>query len=234
MRVLFLLLATALAATSAAAAPNGTIVAFGDSITKGMVPTPWPDVLRQRLQAHFPKARVTIVNAGIGGNQLLGSAPYLPAGTARFARDALGPKDVRIVILLEGINDIGGFGIAQAKGGPDAAKRDLAAEIIEGYRSLIAQAHARGVKIYGGTLTPFEGTGLPGYYSATGEAVRQRVNQWIRTAGAFDAVIDFDAALRDPKNPARLRPEYDLGDHLHPSPAGEAAMAEAIDLSILE
>lgn len=234
MRALFLLLAAALAAAPAAAEPAGTIVAFGDSITKGMVPTPWPDVLRQRLQARFPNSSVTIVNAGIGGNQLLGGALNLPAGVSRFARDALGPKDVRIVILLEGINDIGGFGLAQAKGDPDSAKHDLAAEIIEGYRGLIAQAHARGVKLYGGTLTPFEGTTMPGYYSADGEAIRQRVNHWIRTAGAFDAVIDFDAALRDPKDPGRLRPDYDLGDHLHPSPAGEAAMADAIELSLLQ
>ena len=233
MRPLLLLLALALAAP-AAAAPMGTIVAFGDSITKGMVPTPWPDVLRERLHARFPMGGVSVVNAGIGGNQLLGSMPDIsgkPAGVARFARDALGPKDVRIVILLQGINDIGGLDLARAKGAPDAAQRDLAAEIVAGYRSLIAQAHARGIKLYGGTLTPFKGAG---YYSADGEAVRQKVNHWIRTAGAFDAVIDFDAALRDPKNPARLRHDYDLGDHLHPSLAGEAAMADAIDLSTLE
>ncbi len=234
MRLPFLLLAAVLLAIPAMAAPSGTIVAFGDSITKGMVPTPWPEVLRQRLQARFPKDAVTIVNAGIGGNQLLGSGPTMPAGMARFGHDALGAKDVRVVILLEGINDIGGQDMALAKGDPAAAKRDIAAEIIEGYRTLIAQAHARGVKLCGGTLTPFAGTGLPGYYSAAGEATRQRINQWIRTAGAFDAVIDFDAALRNPKDPARLRPDYDSGDHLHPNLAGEAAMAEAIDLSILQ
>jgi lysophospholipase L1-like esterase len=234
MRALLLLLAAVLTTAPAAAEPTGTIVAFGDSITKGMVRTPWPDVLRQRLQARFPKTAIRVVNAGIGGNQLLGGAPGMPAGVARFARDALGPKDVRIVILLEGINDIGGIDLAQAKDGPDAAKHDLAAEIIAGYQTLIAQAHARGVKLYGGTLTPFEGTSLKGYYSPAGETIRQKVNHWIRTAGAFDGVIDFDAALRDPKDPPRLRPDYDSGDHLHPNAAGEAAMADAIDLSRVE
>jgi lysophospholipase L1-like esterase len=234
VRVPFLLLAAILIAVPAAAEPSGTIVAFGDSITKGVVRPAWPDVLRQRLQARFPKAGFAIVNAGIGGNQLLGGVPGMPAGVARFARDALGPKDVRIVILLEGINDIGGVDLAQAKAGPDAAKRDLAAEIVAGYQALIARAHARGVKLYGGTLTPFEGTSLEGYYSPAGETIRQRVNHWIRSAGAFDAVIDFDAVLRDPKEPARLRPDCDSGDHLHPNQAGAAAMAEAIDLNLLE
>ena len=232
MKVLLALLAAGLMSVAPAmAAPSGTIVAFGDSITKGLVGNPWPAVLQKRLQARFPKAGIAVVNAGLGGEQLLDSAPDLPAGVGRFERDALGQKDVRIVILLEGINDIGHLDWALDKGAPGAAERDLPLEIIAGYRTLIAQAHAQGVRLYGGTLLPFEGSG---YYGAKGEAARQVVNRWIRTAGAFDAMVDFDAALRDPADSARLRPIYDSGDHLHPNTAGEAAMAAAIDLAALE
>jgi lysophospholipase L1-like esterase len=235
MRAAVALLAALLAAAPALAEPSGTIVAFGDSITKGLVRPLWPDVLRARLQERFPHAQFTIVNAGIGGNRLLDGVPGLMrSGVARFGDDALGPKDVRIVILLEGMNDLGGLGIARAKHQPDPPMRGGAAALIRGYTRLITAAHARGVRIYGGTLTPFKGATLPGYYSAEGEAVRQKVNRWIRTAGAFDSVIDFDAAICDPADPAQLRPDYDSGDHVHPSAAGETAMAQAIDLALLE
>jgi lysophospholipase L1-like esterase len=215
------------------AEPSGAIVAFGDSITVGR-PTPWTDALRARLHERFPRARVTVVNAGIGGNQLLHGVPVLPSGLSRFANDALGAGDVRIVILLEGINDIGALDLAHTTTEPDGAKLEGSAAIIDAYRTLIAQAHARHVRIYGGTLLPFAGTTYPGYYAPAGEAMRVAVNQWIRSAGAFDAAIDFDAALRDPANPTRLRPDYDSGDHLHPNAAGEAAMADAVNLTLLE
>ena len=233
MRLLLLLFALSVTAP-AAAAPGGTIVAFGDSITTDQHAASWPEALGERLHQRFPDAAVTIVNAGIGGDQLLWGVPVIPAGVERFAQDALGQQDVRIVIVLEGINDIGAIDLAGAGIKPDPAERKGAPAIIEGYKSLIAQAHAQGVRIYGGTLTPFAGTTFAGYYSAAGEAIRQAVNHWIRTSGAFDAVIDFDAAIRDPANPDRMRPAYDSGDHLHPSSAGEAAMAAAIDLDLLQ
>jgi lysophospholipase L1-like esterase len=134
---------------------------------------------------------------------------------------------VHWVIVLEGINDIG---IPGAFGFP--TQQVTADEIIEGYRQIIERAHARGLSIIGGTLTPFEGTVFPGYYTPEGEAKRQAVNHWIRTSGAYDAVIDFDRATRDPAHPARLLPAYDSGDHLHPNDAGYQAMANAIDLSL--
>jgi lysophospholipase L1-like esterase len=129
--------------------------------------------------------------------------------------------------VLEGINDIGipgAFGLAGEVVSAD--------DIIAGHRQLIARAHAKGLLIYGATLTPFEGTIFPGYFTPAGEAKRQAVNQWIRTSGAYDAVIDFDLATRDPASPTRLLPAYDSGDHLHPNDAGYEAMARAVDLSL--
>jgi lysophospholipase L1-like esterase len=127
------------------------------------------------------------------------------------------------MILLEGINDIGNLGRA-------GDTRTLSAEqMIWAYQQLINRAHARGIRIAGATLTPYEGAG---YASEKGEAIREAVNQWVRTSGAFDAVIDFDKAVRDPAHPKRIRPEFDPGDHLHPNDAGYRAMAESIDLSI--
>jgi|HubBroStandDraft_1064217.scaffolds.fasta_scaffold00015_103 lysophospholipase L1-like esterase len=219
-------------APMALARPGGTIVAFGDSITKGQ-PNPWPEGLEARLRQRFPGAGFTVINAGIPGNRLLhdsdGPDEPNPSALSRFAHDALDPDGVRFVILLEGINDIGWAGAPRAPA--DIVGAD---EIIAADRTLIASAHARRVKIFGGTITPFRGEGLPGYYSPAGEAMRAAVNQWIRTGGEFDAVIDFDAALRDPAHPKRLRPEFDSGDHLHPNASGEAAMAAAIDLGLFQ
>jgi lysophospholipase L1-like esterase len=144
---------------------------------------------------------------------------------ARFARDALDQPGVRDVIVLEGINDIG------LRMGPRHSDAGLtAAQVIAGYQDLIAHAHARGVRIFGATLLPYQGAG---YYSPAGEAVREAVNAWIRTSGAFDGVIDFDAVMRDPADPLRLDPAYDSGDHLHPDDAGYQAMADAINLDML-
>jgi len=201
---------------------GGTIVAFGDSITDGYrsavgADDRWPNDLARRLLAS-PSGQVhPVVDEGIAGNRVLvGSDLFGMSAEARFLRDAAGVSGARYVILLEGINDIG-------------FTRTPAAQIIAGYEHLIAAAHAAGLKIFGATLTPFQGSG---YYSAAGEAIREAVNHWIRTSGAFDGVIDFDQAVRDPADPLRLLPGYDSGDHLQPNDAGYQAMANAINLSL--
>jgi lysophospholipase L1-like esterase len=225
------LAAALLAAPAALAEPGGTIVAFGDSITKGL-PHPWPEDLEARLHERFPNAGFTVINAGIPGNRLLSGIALNPDGLSRFGRDALDRSGVKTIILLEGINDIGQSDIDHAAG---AGIPDIAPSIIAADRILIAEAHAHHVKIFGGTLTPFTGIAYPGYFSPAGEAQRQAVNRWIRGGDSgFDAIIDFDAALRDPDDPTRLRPQYDSGDHLHPSASGEAAMAAAIDLALFQ
>ena len=205
----------------------GTVVALGDSITDG-VGSPaganarWPDDLARRLDA--PDGPVlSVANEGIGGNRVLAGARCCGiSAEARFWRDALDQPGVRDIIVLEGINDIG----ASARTGTVIS----AARIIAGYRQLIAEAHARGVRIFGATLLPFRGAW---YYTAAGDATREAVNAWIRTSGAFDGVIDFDAAIRDPAGPLMMNPAYDSGDHLHPDAAGYQAMADAIDVQML-
>jgi lysophospholipase L1-like esterase len=207
------------------------IVALGDSITDGYASTVdanrrWPNLLAARLQAKRGTSDVAVVDQGISGNRVLHDFVG-PNALARFDRDVLAQSGVTWVIVLEGINDIG---IPGAFGAP--AEQVTAEQIIEGHRQLIERAHARGIAIYGATLTPFEGTIFPGYYTPEGEAKRLAVNHWIRTSGAYDAVIDFDKATRDPAQPSRLLPAYDCGDHLHPNDAGYQAMANAVDLSL--
>ena len=203
---------------------DGTVVAFGDSITDGVGSTAgadgrWPNDLARRLDA-LAGPTLSVADEGIGGNRVLTGARCCGASAeARFARDALDQPGVRDIIVLEGINDIG-FSL----GGVSAA------QVIAGYQQLIAQAHARGLRIFGATLLPFQGAG---YYTAAGEATREAVNTWIRTSGAFDGVVDFDAVMRDPADPLRLNPAYDSGDHLHPDDAGYQAMADAINLQML-
>jgi lysophospholipase L1-like esterase len=208
----------------------GTVVALGDSITDGVNSSVggndrWPDDLARRLGA-VASPTLSVADEGIGGNRLLTASRCCGASAqARFARDALDQSGVRDVIVLEGINDIG------LSVGPRHSDTGLTpARIIAGYRDLIAQAHARGVRIFGATLLPYQGAG---YYSPAGEAIREAVNAWIRTSGAFDGVIDFDAVMRDPANPLRLNPAYDSGDRLHPNDAGYQAMADAINLDML-
>ena len=200
----------------------GVLVGFGDSITDGTqsgldANRRWPDLLGARLAG--AGIRLGIVNGAIGGGRVLLDGVG-PNALARFDRDVLAQPGVRYVTVLEGINDIGAGG---SKPSPSVA------ELIAGHRQLIDRAHARGLRIYGATLLPFEGAA---YYTAEGEAKRQALNDWIRRSGAYDAVIDFDAAVRDPARPSRSRPEFDSGDHLHPSPAGYEAMANSIDLGL--
>lgn len=197
------------------------IVAFGDSITDnagcsidGATMCSWPDVLARRLSA--ARMRHVVVNQGIGGNRLVTRSTG-PNAQARFDRDVLAIPGVSHVVILEGINDIR----AAATTGVGAP------ELIDSYRQLIARAHEHGIKVIGMTVLPFGGNAR---YSDASEAVRQAVNNWIRTAGMFDAIVDLDAVVRDPANPQRLLDAYDSGDHLHPNARGEIAMGAAISL----
>ena len=218
----------------AAPPTRGTIVAFGNSITDGFQSTVnanarWPNDLARRILAGPPGQVHPVVDEGISGNRVLNDSVCFGVNAqARFFRDAAGRAGARYVILLEGINDIG---FSQTpNSGCTAPNTDVsAAQIIAGYRHIIAAAHAAGLKIFGGTLTPFQGAA---YYSAAGEAKREAVNNFIRTSGAFDGVIDFDAAVRDPANPLQILPAYDSGDHLHPNDAGYQAMANAVNLAL--
>lgn len=206
------------------------VVLLGDSITDGYGVKPgthqrWTDELSRRLRANPATADIGVLNHGIGGNRLLrdGVGPNM---LARFDRDVLVQSGARWVIVQAGINDIGTRLEARKRGESFAS----AEEIIAAYEQLIARAHLQGLRIIGTTITSY--TGADFYWSADGEADRQTVNTWIRTPGHFDAVIDFDAALRDRENPARLAPAFDSGDHLHPSMTGYAEMARVVDLGV--
>ncbi|MCZ8254321.1 MAG: SGNH/GDSL hydrolase family protein [Polaromonas sp.] len=212
-----------------------SVVAFGDSITDGAASTPgtdqrWPDFLARRLAAQ----KVAVLNAGIPGGRVLKNHMG-PNALARFDRDVLNQPGIASVVLLMGINDISWPGSTFEPHEP-ATQADA---LIAGYRQLITRAKSRGVRIVGATLTPFEGAlTMPGspianYHSPAKDAVRQRINSWIRSSGEFDAVLDFDAVVRDPQNPLRILPAYDSGDHLHLGDAGNKAVAESIDLKLL-
>jgi lysophospholipase L1-like esterase len=214
------------------------IVTFGNSITDGANSTPdanhrWPDFLAQRLQQDG-NAHVAVLNEGISGDRVLRDRMGVNA-LARFDRDVLDQPHADTVILMMGINDIGWPGTILVPKGEEAPSAE---DVIFGYKQLIARAHAHNLRIIGATLTPFEdtfhGTPLYGYYDEEKEKKRDAINAWIRTSGAFDGVIDFDAAARDPANPKHIRPEYDSGDHLHPQDTGYKAMADSIDLNLLK
>jgi lysophospholipase L1-like esterase len=209
-----------------APAAAALIVAFGDSITDGARSTPetnhsWPALLAARLAAQKATANIAVGNMGIGGNRVLRDVTGASA-LARFDRDVLSQPGVKWVMVLEGINDIG-------HGATTPAEMVTADELIAGHKQLIERAHAQGIKAIGCTLTPFEGAN---YSRENGEAIREALNTWIRTSGAYDAVVDFEAATRDPNNPKRFRADLDSGDQLHPGNAGYQAMADAVDLSI--
>ena len=218
-----------------AVAPKArAIVAFGDSITDGYGVKPntnarWTDALQRRLRAAPGMGEVAVLNAGIGGNRLLNDG-LGPNALARFDHDVIGQEGVTHLIVLEGVNDLGT--LTREAPVPAEAHAALVARMIDAYRQIVARAHARGIKVIGATIMPYAGSGS--YHpDAQNEADRQAVNRWIRTTGHFDAVIDFDAAMRDPADPKRLRKDYDSGDGLHPSVAGYAAMAGAVPLALL-
>ena len=223
----FFLSAVDVDATGAAA-----IVALGDSITDGTGSTggmdrAWPNDLARRLNAALP-GRFSVINMGIGSNRVL--HPFTgPSTLQRVDRDVFAVPGTRFVIVFEGINDIGD---AEWLARPE---EDISADdLIAAFRQLIDRAHEHGLVVLGGTLTPSGGSEYQGFNSPIAEAKRVAVNKWILDGGAFDAVLDFDRAIRDPADPTRLKPGYDSGDHLHPNDAGYQAMVDAIDLSVFQ
>jgi len=206
-----------------------TVVALGDSITDGYATSQntdkaWPALLAKRLAAKKDTQHVAVVNQGISGNQVLRDGAGISA-LARFDRDVLSRPGVKWIILLEGINDINIRGRVE---GPNSLTAD---ELIAGYRQIIERAHAHGIKVIGATIMPEEGVPTA---SERGEGIREAANRWIRAKGNFDAVVDFDAAVRDPARPIRIKQEFDPGDHIHPNDLGNEAMAEAFDLSLFK
>ena len=218
---------------------NRLVVAFGDSISDGDGSTVdadnnYPNNLIRRIAKTSNGSTLAVVNEGIVGNRLLRDTDIFGVSAlARFDRDALVLPGVTHIVLLEGINDIGFVG-AKMDGQylSDPAETRSAQDIIDAYQQLISRAHARGIKVIGATITPCEGVDIPGYYSDAKELVRKTVNKWIRTGGAFDGMIDFDAVVRDPDHPTRLLPKFASKDHLHPNDAGYKAMADSIDLAL--
>jgi len=207
-----------------APADTGLIVAFGDSITDGATSTndtdaAWPSVLARRLQD--AGANLAVVNEGISGNRVLGDGAGVSV-LARFERDVLAQPGIKYLVFMEAINDIGGASRVGAT--PVTAE-----EIIAIYKQMIDRAHMRGIKVIGATLTPYEGAA---YYSEPGEGIRTAVNQWIRTTGMLDGVVDFDLVTRDPEHRGKFRPGFNIRDNLHPNDAGYRAMADSIDLSL--
>jgi lysophospholipase L1-like esterase len=209
-----------------APAAAGAVVTIGDSITDGAKSTRdtnqrWPDELARRLQADPKFRNLAVLNEGISGNQLLRDGAG-PNALARFDRDVIAQNGARYLLILEGINDIG-----RLHNTPDSGL--AAADLIAAMNQMIVRAHAHGIAVIGCTLTPYHGAG---YSTENGEAIRKAVNDWIRTGGAFDGVVDFDAAVRDPNHPESFLPANDPGDHLHPNDAGYKVMGDAIDLKL--
>jgi lysophospholipase L1-like esterase len=218
--------------------PARSVVILGDSISDGVGATPdanhrWPDLLANRLNGKGTKGW-GVVNMGISGNRVLGDGAGQSALT-RFDRDVLSATAVKSVVIFEGVNDLGiAYGkfegpLADAFKALATGKKPTAEDIIDGYRQLIARAHARGIKVIAATITPYGGAM---YYSDEGNAVREAINTWIRSGKEVDGVIDFDAVIRDPAKPTQIKDGFHAGDHLHGSDAGYAAMAAAIDLKL--
>jgi lysophospholipase L1-like esterase len=205
-----------------ASASTSAVVMLGDSLTDGRGSTTnandrWPDKLFARLQKQSSTANVAVVNQAAGGNAVL-SGGLGPTAVSRFDRDVIGQSGVKWLIVFEGVNDLGSNGTAQT-----------ANALISAYQTFITKAHAAGIKVYGATITPFGGNS---YDAGTHEAARQTVNTWVRTSNKFDAVVDFDQAVRDPANPRRIKPAYDTGDHLHLNPTGYQAIADSIPATL--
>ena len=216
------------------------VVTLGDSITDGFGVAPgnyadWPDRLADRLSRAPGGTKLAVDNEGIGGNRVLFDGAGVSA-LARFDRDLLARPGVTELILLEGINDIGWPNMklpmktGAAQKNPFADQVVATDDLILGMKQIIARAHQHGIRVFGATITPYMGAD---YFTPDGEKVREAVNQWIRTSGAFDGVFDFDAAVRDPVNPHQFREDYQRGDHLHPNEAGYKAIAAAINLQKL-
>ncbi len=202
------------------------VAMLGDSLTDGRGSTTnmnnrWPDQLLQRLQSHPDTADVAVLNQAAGGNRVLHDG-LGPNGLARLDRDVLAQSGIQWLTVFEGVNDIG------TAGATELAQKQVAADLIAAYDQIVTRAHAKGIRVYGATITPFGGN--TGYDDAQGlrEAARQTVNDWIRTSHRFDAVIDFDLAARDPQNPRQILPAFDVGDHLHLNPTGYQALADAV------
>lgn len=208
------------------ASAAGAVAVMGDSLTDGRGSTTnqnhrWTDFLAERLAQN---GEIGVLNLGLGGNRLLADG-LGPNALARLDRDVLAQAQVRWLVVLEGINDIGTADLADPADVPALVHR-----ITSAYEQIVQRAQARGIRVYGGTLLPFEGSF---YFTPEREAARRAVNDWIRTAGRFDGVVDFEQAVRDPENPGRLLPELDSGDHLHLNDAGYRRLAETIDIDRL-
>ncbi len=220
---------------------TAAVVTFGDSITDGFGAKAqygdWPNQLADRLAEAKSGSSLAVDNEGIGGNRILYDGAGVSA-LARFDRDVLSQPGVADLIVLEGINDIGWPHMkpfparagSPTTGNPFAAQQVTVADLILGFKQIIDRAHQHGIRVFGATMTPYEGAD---YYSEDGEAVREAVNQWIRMGGAFDGVFDFDAAVRDPNHPTKFKADLQSGDYLHPNAAGYKAMAATINLSSL-
>jgi lysophospholipase L1-like esterase len=218
-------------------APRAVVV-LGDSISDGVGATldanhRWPDLLANRLEAQQANTW-GVVNMGISGNRVLGEGAGQSA-LARFDRDVLSTPGVKVVIIFEGVNDLG-ISYGNPKGpmgelfeGRPPSPKVTVESMIAGYRQLVVRAHVKGLKVLGATITPYGGAF---YYAPEGEAVRQAINTWIRTSHEVDGVIDFDAVMRDPGDPTQIKDGFHMGDHLHGSDTGYAAMAAAIDLAL--
>jgi lysophospholipase L1-like esterase len=209
---------------------SAAVVAFGDSITDGSHSTRngndrWPDDLARRLQANDGLHHIGVLNEGIGGNRVLNDGVG-PSALARLDRDVIAQNGARYVIVLESINDIGRLHHLSAPEDSIDAR-----QLEQALKQIAVEAHQHGMKAYGATLTPYKGAN---YYSEKGEQVREAVNNWIRTSGTFDAVIDFDKIVRDPAHPLRFNPAYVYSDHLHPNDAGYKAMADGINLALFK
>ncbi len=218
-------------------APQGAaaIVVLGDSITDGHATTTngndrWTDVLAERLQGSPATKMLGVLNQGIGGNHLLTDS-LGPNALARFDRDVVAQAGVKYLIVLEGVNDLGG--LARQGSATPEQHAALVERIISSYQQIVYRAHAHGIRVLGATILPYAGSGY--YHPApSDEADRQAVNQWIRGPGHFDAVVDFDKKMLDPSQPDRMLPAYDSGDHLHPGPGGYRVMGDAVDLGLFK
>ena len=204
---------------------QGSIVVMGSSIANGNYSTVnadhrWPDYLAERINQESEKSKLSVLNAGVSGNHLINSgAKRGENALARLERDVFSETAVTSLIFHQGLNDI--------RHHPEYGEE----KIIQRIKEIIQASHEEGLKIYGGTLTPYKGSSM---YTKEGEETRQAVNDWIRNSGAFDGMIDFDKAMRDPDQPKRYLPEYDSGDHLHPNDLGYKKMAESIELSMFK